>query len=222
MVSRSSDSLPTLIVIITGVVWGGYWIPVRALEATGLTGAWGSFAVVLAALCVLAPLALPAFRAGRVPWASAGVMFLGGFAFIMYSVGFVYGRVAIIILLFFLTPVWSTLIARFVMGWATPRLRLYAIGVGLLGLVVMLSADGSAPIPRSLGEWLALASGIIWSVATTMMRVTPEIEPKAAAFLFALGSGVFAGVCAPLLAPFPVDAVQENGMRMLGLSLIHI
>ena len=138
----------TLIVIGTGVLWGFYWVPVRAMTDMGLAGPWGTGAITLAAALLLAPVAFKngaAFKEANL--SSVGFIALGGAAFALYSIGFVYGRVALIILLFFLTPVWSTLIARYVMGWQTPRLRYYAIAVGIAGLTIMLSAQGNLPIP---------------------------------------------------------------------------
>ena len=87
---------------------------------------------------------------------------LGGAAFALYSIGVVYGRVATIILLCFLTSVCSTLIGRYFLGWHAPRLRLLAILVGLVGLGTMLSADGDRPMPRGTGEWIALVAGLLW------------------------------------------------------------
>ncbi|MEY4698024.1 MAG: hypothetical protein RIT14_2452, partial [Pseudomonadota bacterium] len=29
------------VVLLTGIVWGVYWVPVRALADLGLDGAWG-------------------------------------------------------------------------------------------------------------------------------------------------------------------------------------
>ncbi len=72
----------------------------------GLAGAWGTLAITAAATLLLLPIAIRQGRniAGRDRLALASVA-LGGAAFALYSIGFVYGRVAIIILLYFLTPV---------------------------------------------------------------------------------------------------------------------
>ena len=94
----------------------------------------------------------------------------------LYSVGFVYGRVAIIILLFYLTPVWSTLIGRLLFGWRSTPARLAAILFGLIGLAVMLGANGDWPLPRNVGEWLALAAGVLWSIASTGIRVKADLD----------------------------------------------
>jgi drug/metabolite transporter (DMT)-like permease len=204
MDSTRATTLATAIVFGTGVLWGFYWIPVRSLAGLGLAGAWGTVAITAAATLVL----MPAILVRRQPFAGAsplalGSIALGGAAFALYSIGFVYGRVAIIILLYFLTPVWSTLIGRYVMGWHTPPLRILAIVVGLAGLGLMLSAGGQAPLPRSAGEWMGLIAGVLWSVATTGIRAKSSLEPVAAAFVFALGALVAAAVLAPFLEPSP-------------------
>jgi drug/metabolite transporter (DMT)-like permease len=136
-----------------------------------------------------------------------------------YSVSFAYGRVAIVILLFFLTPVWSTLIGRYVLGWKTSRLRLAAIAIGIAGLAVMLGADGQVPIPRGPGEWLGLISGMLWSTATTGMRTRSNLEPAEAAFVFAVGASLGALVLAPFLEPWPARIGVEILGKIIGWAV---
>ncbi|PLX39210.1 MAG: EamA/RhaT family transporter [Hyphomicrobiales bacterium] len=206
----------SLIVIATGALWGFYWLPVRRLAESGLPGSWGTFAIVAAAALLLAPFTF--WRRRRLQMADPLALLsvaLGGAAFVLYSVGFVYGQVAVIILLFFLTPVWSTLIGRYVMGWSTPRLRIVAIAVGLVGLVVLLGADGEVPVPRGTGEWLALLSGLLWSFATTGIRAKPALGPAEAAFVFAVGATLGALALAPALEPWP----ESFGGSELAISI---
>lgn len=209
------------IVVFTGALWGLYWLPVRSLAEEGLAGAWGTVAITLAAAILLSPPAIVRrrliLRSDRVALASIAV---GGSAFALYSIGFVYGRVAIVILLYFLTPVWSVLIGRYVLGWRTSRLRVLAILVGLAGLAVMLSADGNLPLPRGAGEWMALSAGVLWSVATTGMRVKSNLEPICAAFVFALGASATGLMLAPILEPWPLGAHGGNLARSLGLAFV--
>lgn len=185
----------------------------------GLAGAWGTLAITAAALVMLAPAALARRRviARTRPVALVSIA-LGGAAFALYSVGLVYGRVAIVILLYFLTPVWSTLIGRYLMGWYTPRMRLLAIAVGLTGLAVMLSATGSAPMPRSSGEWMGLMAGLLWSFATTGIRATSDLGPLEATFVFVLGAVLAALALAPLLEPAPDLAALSDPLRVLGVA----
>ncbi|MEH6647915.1 DMT family transporter [Sulfitobacter sp.] len=204
MVDKQAQLLATLIVVLAGAIWGFYWIPVRALSGFGLTGAWGTLAITAAAAMLLSPVAYQRrqqlSQANPVALASLA---LGGAAFALYSIGFVYGRVAIIILLYFLTPVWSTLIGHYVMGWPISRLRLAAILLGLAGLSVMLGAEGELPLPRGVGEWMALAAGILWSIGTTGMRAKSDLTPGPSAFIFAVGAAITALILAPVFGPLP-------------------
>lgn len=212
--------LASTIVAGTGALWGLYWFPVRRLAEIALPGAWGALAIVAVAAVLLAPLALRRRQelVDADPRALASVA-LGGAAFVLYSVGFVYGRVAIVILLFFLTPVWSTLIGRYVMGWHLPRSRVVAVAVGVAGLVVMLAGDGAVPVPRGPGEWLALLSGILWSIATTGIRTKSTLGPSAAAFVFALGAVACSLLLAPLLEPLPLRIPRASVLPAIGWTL---
>ncbi|QPZ91957.1 DMT family transporter [Thioclava electrotropha] len=201
--------IASAITLITGALWGLYWLPVRALDGHGLAGAWGTVAITLVACVAMAPVAWAKRDelAAATPAALISVA-LGGAAFALYSIGFLYGRVALVILLWFLTPVWSVLIGRFVLGWPVSRLRLAAIVIGLSGLGLMLGASGGLPLPSSLGEWMTLVGGVIWSVATTGMRTRSTLSPGPATFVFAAGAALTALCLAPFLAPLPANGVD--------------
>lgn len=202
--------LASVIVLVTGVFWGVYWVPVRAIAELGLDGAWGTGAISLAAMLFLLPFLVgkaPVFRdTGFVGVASIA---LGGSAFALYSIGFLYGKVALVVLLWFFSPVWSVLIAKFVLRWQVPTLRLVAIGVGLAGLVIMLGGEGGLPVPRSLGEWMAFVGGLVWAGATAGMRLKSRVPPLPAAFVFALGATVTCFAFAPFLEPLPAIAAAD-------------
>ena len=202
--------LASVIVLCVGVFWGVYWVPVRAIAALGLNGAWGTGAITLAAMLFLLP-----FVAGKThlfrDTGLVGVVSiaLGGAAFALYSIGFLYGKVALVVLLWFFSPVWSVLIAKFVLRWQVPTLRLIAIGVGLAGLFVMLGGEGSVPVPRGLGEWMAFIGGLIWAGATAGMRLKSRVPPLPAAFVFALGATLTSFAVAPFLEPLPAIAGED-------------
>jgi drug/metabolite transporter (DMT)-like permease len=197
--------IASAITLATGVIWGLYWLPVRALADRGFTGAWGTLVITLGALVVLAPGAYARRHdIARSPKFALFSIALGGAAFALYSIGFLYGRVALIILLWCLTPVWSTLIARFIMGWPTTALRIVAMIVGIVGLALMLGAGDGLPLPRNLGEWMSLLGGVLWSISTTGMRAKSTLQPVPAAFVFAVGAVIACAVLAPILQPIPL------------------
>ncbi|WP_208108553.1 DMT family transporter [Halomonas ventosae] len=212
--------LASAIVLATGVLWGVYWLPVRALGEMGLAGAWGTAAITAATMAILLPAAVRDRRQlARTPPVVLVSIALGGAAFALYSIGFLYGRVAIIILLWFLSPVWSTLIGRYLMGWPTPGLRIVAIVLGLAGLTIMLGADGTLPLPRGAGEWMSLIGGILWSFSTTGIRAKSTLTALPATFVFALGAAVTSLVLAPALEPLPT-LTSPQVVTMTGLALL--
>lgn len=212
--------LASLVVLGTGALWGLYWVPVRRLVELGLAGAWGTLAVVGAATLLLAPFAVTGrHRLVRSSPVALLSIALGGFAFVLYSAGLVHGRVAIVTLLFYLTPVWSTLIGRYVMGWRMPWLRGVALVTGVAGLALVLGAEGGLPMPGSLGDWLGLASGLLWSIATTGIRARSTTGPGETAFVFAFGGLVGAAVLAPSLTPGPGLPPAGAWLPALGWTL---
>ena len=200
----SRTFLASAIVLLTGVLWGVYWVPVRAIAELGLDGAWGTAAITAAATLVLLPVVIADRTAlcGKDGLGIASIMF-GGAAFALYSIGFLYGKVALVVLLWFFSPVWSVLIAKYLLRWQVPRLRLVAIAVGLAGLFIMLGGDGGLPVPGNLGEWMAFIGGLIWAFATAGMRLKSDVRPLASAFLFSLGAAVMSLLAAPQLEPLP-------------------
>lgn len=196
--------LASLIVVGFGVLWGIYWLPLRQIDALGLVGPWGTVSIMVVAVLCLTPWGWRGRRAlfASHPMAIASLV-LGGCSLMFYSLGLLYGRVAIIVILFYLTPIWSTLIGRYLMGWPITGARVAALLAGIAGLALMLGADGEVPLPQGLGEWLGLASGLAWAVASIGIKVKATAGPGESTFLFAVGALLGGLILAPVLAPVP-------------------
>lgn len=196
--------LASLCIVLVGSLWGLYWVPVRALADVGLVGALGSlvvaamaFVLLLAAMVVLRP------AVGRLDPLGALANAGGGAAFMLYSVGLVEGRISSVILLFYLTPVWTTLITACVLRWPVPKRRYAVIALGLIGLVLVLGVQDGLPLPRAAGEWLGLGAGALWSVSTIGMRIRGELPPLPGSTVFVAGALMAGGA---LWAVLPLDA----------------
>lgn len=211
--------LASAVVLLTGIVWGVYWVPVRDIAELGLDGAWGTGAITLAAALFLLPFVLANTAALRgKDMVGITSIALGGAAFALYSIGFLYGKVALVVLLWFFSPVWSVLIAKYLLRLPVPRLRLIAIAVGLAGLFIMLGGDGGFPLPSNLGEWMAFVGGLIWAFATAGMRLRSDVAPLPSAFLFSFGATVTSLVIAPFLEPLPT--IAQGDLPTLALNVL--
>mgnify|MGYP006301412855 CR=1 FL=1 len=217
------DPLASIAVVGIGALWGLYWVPLRRLEAVVHAGPWVTLAVLVVACGALAP---AAWR-GRARLRGAGSrallsIGLGGASFALYSNALLYGQVAVVILLFYLTPIWSTLIARLWLRWPVSWWRYAAIGCGLLGIALVLRGEhGGLPLPRSLGDWLGLASGMLWAVASTGMHVHSRTRPAETNFVFCLGGVALALVLTPLIgAPAPTPLAGPDLARAAAWALV--
>ena len=211
----------TIVVFVIGTSWGVYWLPVREIAALGLSGAWGVLAILTVGFLVL----LPFGWRGRAALAVSSPVALGsvalcGVAFMLYSVGLLYGRVAIVVILFFLTPVWSTVLGRVLIGGPITRRRVVVLLMGIAGLVMMLGADGTAPIPRNLGEWLGLTSGFLWALSTVGIRVQSTAGPLESAFVLITGAWIGALLLAPVLEPMPALGTLMQPWALIGLVFV--
>ncbi len=202
---------PSLAVALSAVMWGLWWIPLRALEAGGLSGDWASVLLFGAATLVTLPVALlrrRAFAAGG--WLLLGIGVITGATFSTWNHALITGDVVRVSLLFYLAPIWATGFAFFALGEPLRPLRALSIVLGLSGAAVVLGFDGGIPLPRSEGEWMGLVSGILFALAATLSRKQGEaggFERSVLSFAFgALVAFLFA-LFQPLSPPPAGEAV---------------
>ena len=96
--------------------------------------------------------------------------FLAAIALIFYTLAFLYTDVIRAMLLYYLTPIWSTLLAAVILGEKISIQRIIAICFAVLGMLIIFGLGLNFPIPRNLGDWLGICSGIIWAIAIVRIR----------------------------------------------------
>jgi drug/metabolite transporter (DMT)-like permease len=209
-------------VALVGAAWGVYWLPLRELQALGVGGEWATAGIFIACLPAAVPLAFIARAELRAHWRSLIWLALGnGAAFCLYSNAYAHTSVFNVIFLFYLSPVWSVLITRIWLGERVGLTRMGCVLIGLTGLVVMLSADGGWPVPRNIGDWMALSCGLIWAVTAIVIRRNTHIGASANTVGFFLG-GIGPALLLALLSasanlPEP-DALAAGWPWLLGIA----
>lgn len=191
--------LPILIVVVAASVWGLFWIPLRAFEENGLSAGWATFAQFAAPFLVLLPVAL--WRAARQRPTGAGEAFTGllvGGAFALYAESLFLTEVARSLILFYVTPAWSTLLEISFMGRRLTKARALALALGFAGLLTILGGKTGIPLPQNLGDVMALLSGMVWAAGTMRVRTAPDNEIFESVFSFFLYGGAVALIMALL------------------------
>ncbi len=177
--------VPALVTIFSAGLWGLFWIPLRSFEAEGIPADWIALIQFLPAFLVLLPLALWRLNRGhplrlRQALATVGI----SFGFVLYCESLLLTEVVRALLLFYIVPVWGTILEVLFMGIKLTRVRLIALIMGLAGLFVVLGGDTGIPLPRNMGDAMALFSGIIFAISSMQIRQMPKISTFEHTFAF--------------------------------------
>ena len=156
---------PDVAVLFSAAMWGTMWIPARAISNGGLGSGLAAALSTVVALVALLPYILRNRNVLVFTPNVWRVSFLLGFGVALYWEGMVRGNVARVVLLFYLMPVWTVILARLINGEAATGRRILGVVLGLAGMMVVFSANGGIPLPRTLADYMGLASGVAWSLA---------------------------------------------------------
>lgn len=158
-------------VAFAAILWGLWWLPLRWLERSGLPGDWATLALNAAALAVLVPYLWTRrrwFKEVGVGICLAGLLY--GVMMALWNHALIVGEVVRVVLLFYLAPIWSTLLALFVLRARISPMRALSIVLGLAGAAVILGFEGGIPMPRNEGDWFGLIAGLVFAFSATFAR----------------------------------------------------
>ena len=197
MMKRVHDALPAAALVFNALVWGLSWWPLRELQAQGLHPLWSTALIYLLAL----PLLL--WRQDGSVWRRQPLLWGLALAAGLTNVGFNWavtvGDVVRVVLLFYLMPVWATLLAWPMLGERPSPAALARLGLALLGVsLVLKTPDSDWPLPASLADGLAIAGGACFALTNILLRKLRQTA-ESARMLAMFGGGLATAVVAGLL-----------------------
>ncbi len=222
--TRNPTTLPSLAVAFSGAIWGLYWIPVRYLELGGIPPYWTtlfSFGIVgVVSSCIFARQWVK-FR--RLPWPALGIGLITGLSVVFYVTALVYTEVVKTLLLFYLLPVWSTILGKFMLKEVITWQRIAALILGIAGLLVILDYSAGYPKPSNVGDWLAIGSGLLWAWASILIRRTTSVSAWEQVGGFYIGGALTSllAVIVPI-GVFSDSPTPDNLIESAGWLLIFI
>ena len=209
-VSTSLEFKAKLACLYAGAVWGLFWIPLRALEDAGINGLWITVVYFLIPTICLIPIVLSRWQHVKQGGISLQLTtMLSGGALLLYSTSIVYTDVVRAMLLFYLTPIWATILARIFLGDLITPSRIIAMLMAILGMLTIFGLGARFPIPQNIGDWLGIGSGFLWAVAMVRIRMSEShsaIELTAGFFQWSL---IFSAGAAFLLAPSQIPKIEQ-------------
>ena len=222
--SLKLDGIASLAIALSGAFWGLWWIPLRQIEHQGLSGNWANLVLYAAAALVLLPIVLLRPRPTRQDmWRLVVIGVLSGLGFALWNNALLYGAVVRVTLLFYLSPVWATLLGVLLLGDSLGALRLLSILLGLAGASMVLKFEGMLPVPRDLAEWSGLASGIAFALLAVYVRKSRDVGALEKTFANQLFAVPFAGLFLLLLpAPAPSFAALISSLPLILVSCVWL
>ena len=205
--------------LAAAAIWGLVWYPYRLLDLAGLHGSVSSlltYALGVPPLLVLAWRG--AWPGGRQAAWLAGVALSAGWTNLSYVLAVLDGEVMRVMLLFYLAPLWTVLLARLILRERAGRAGLAVIGLSLAGAAGMLQRGRSPPLPANPAEWLGLSSGIGFALTNVLTRRLRDIPLQTRSLWVFLGvTLVAAGFAVAQAAPVaPVTTLGATEWLVLG------
>lgn len=219
-----SALLASMVMFFSASLWGLYWMPLRYLEELGMEGAWAVALLNIPAAFVLVTVMLiqfPRYRGYLGKVVLIGIFTGAGLA--LYGSSLVLSSVVRATLLFYLTPIWATLIGMIWLGERAAWQRWLAISIGLLGMVLLLS--GGSSVPLNIGDLFALLSGMTWAIGAAMiMRFDDVPLPGMVGVQFVITSifAILLGVSTATASVHPpqLDLLVQGAPLILGISIL--
>ncbi len=196
----SSKSLAVAGLLLTAFVWGVCSWPFKQLETQGLHPLW---ATALVYAFVFVSIALWLWKTGRlVSWGPHPGLWVLLLTSGLTNVGFNWAvtvcDVVRVVLLFYLMPAWSVLVAWGLLGERPSRMALVRLVLALTGLFIVLKTpDTPWPVPESLADGLALMGGLTFAITNALLLKLKD-SPSSSRTLAMFGGGAIMATLAAL------------------------
>jgi drug/metabolite transporter (DMT)-like permease len=188
--------------VCNAFVWGVSWWPFRELQSMGLHPLWST--ALIYAFCLLC---ISAWRPGA--WRSFAqhpqlwwLAVAAGLTNVGFNWAVTVGDVVRVVLLFYLMPAWSVLLAWGLLGERPTRASLLRLLLAMAGVLIVLREPGSPwPVPQDAADGLALMGGLSFAATNVMLRRL-EYTPSASRMTAMFGGG----------------AIMASGAGLLGMA----
>ena len=221
---KTINSFPVLALLWAAILWGSVWYPLRLLDGAGLNGLWTTWVIFAAA-------AVPGMW---LAWSKRHelldqpallllIALANGWLNTAFVLAMLEGNVLRVLLLFYLSPLWSTLLAWWWLKERPSRLGLLTLALAMVGAMIMLwDPRMGLPWPQGRADWLALSSGLGFSISNVLVRRLHHLSSPLKAAVIWWGVVLVAGAWL-LVADYPLPQIGAGvwlgaiALGMLGI-----
>lgn len=170
--AKQAPLFPVFTLLFAATMWGLIWYPIRLLEDHGLHGLWTSALMYCGTLIVAIPVLFKGWKEWlKHPWLFLFMSLATGWTNIAFILAVLDGNVVRVLLLFYLSPIWATILSVVFLGEKLSNRALVILLIAMIGAVVMLWHESLGfPAPRDTSDWLALSSGIAFAITNVLIH----------------------------------------------------
>ena len=220
---------PNLAIILSTILWGTWWYPLRLLNEYADNNAiplFLSFMLGGFAIFIFSTKNISSFSKKNILITLLAAS-IGAAAMCLYNEGLIRGNVARILIFFYLTSVWSTMIEVFFLRQPLTIFRACSISAGFIGLFIITGIDEGNFLPSSMADLFGILSGMLWSVCATLIRINKELDVNFATSIFILVGGIFVILATYLpdgqiLSGFDADIFSKTFLIIIAFAFIWL
>ncbi|MEY8876106.1 MAG: DMT family transporter [Leptothrix sp. (in: b-proteobacteria)] len=227
--------------LFNALVWGLSWWPLRQLQAAGLHPLWATVLIYTLAVVVIGSWRPRAWRQLATTPALWLILLAAGGTNLGFNWGVSIGEVTRVLLLFYLMPLWTALLARWLLKEPAHAGVWLRVALALAGAVLVLAADPPAnaraaahPVAMPhLADALALLGGFCFAFNNVMLRREAARAHEGRALAMFVGGALVAltvatlssarvGVMAQAAVPWPPAPSADWLWPAIGLALLFL
>ena len=212
--------------LVAATLWGLYWIPLRFLDNSGISGLWASVLIYFVSFFFI----FPRFYKLRAEFFTSKTLYIllaifAGWTNLGFVLALLEGEVVRVMILFYLSPAWATLLAFFILNERLKKRNIFALVLAITG-VFLISWHPEIEFVKSfdMADFYAISSGLAFAITNILVRkiggLTHSVKMCSAWF----GVITLAG-CGILLTQSSFPVVSLNNLLLivvLGFPLMII
>jgi drug/metabolite transporter (DMT)-like permease len=248
----NKNALAIFALLFGATSWGLIWYPYRLMAEAGVSGIASSFYTYFVALMIaVIYFGFNCFKSGFKNGFKSGfknnfknelqkafgsftlsktLIFLSltaGWTNLGYVMAVIHGEVMHVMLLFYLSPLWTLILAYFWLKEPISRTGFFAIILSLIGAFTMLWQPNALPLPNTTSDWLAVSAGICFALTNVITRKSHHISLTTKSFAVWIGVVVTSLICKQFLgesfpSPSFFTATQSLVIVLIALLLIAV
>lgn len=221
--TKHHSLLPVFSLLFSASLWGVFWYPLRIMEEAGINGLWSTLLIYLGTLPVLLYfLRGHTSEIARSPFLLMGIALASGWCNTAFILAILDGNVVRVLLLFYLSPLWATLLGWFFLKEHIHRSTLMVLLFALTGAGIMLwRPETGLPFPHDTSDWLALSSGLAFAISNAFIRKAHRVAVNTKTAISWLGAIILAGIFITITStPLGTPSILAMGSAFVFGALI--